>query len=406
MPKDLRGAGLLPTFAEGDSLTHANRESYQRMRRAISHAFSEKALREQEEIIQSYVDLLMSKLDDICQREPQDLVKWFNWTTFDIMGDLAFDEPFHDLAAGGYHEWVTLIFNGVKVYPWWQAVVYYKLLRLSRWLVPQKDAQAKKDADALAYQKVEQRVARTNIDRKDFLWYILRHNDPKLGLTMPGIQENAVVGIIAGSETTATFLSGLVYLLLRNPKVYKRLEDEVRMSYKSYDDITMIKSQSLVYHDAVIHEVFRIYPPAPATMPRIVPGKGENILGQWVPGDTTVGVAPYATSHDPRNFFRPEDFLPERWLCADKHADGDVAADKFSGDDRAATQPFSFGPRNCIGMNMAYSEIRLIVCKLLWRFDLKLAACHQGGNWLDQEMYTLWEKPSLMVELVPACGSE
>ena len=43
--------------------------------------------------------------------------------------------------------------------------------------------------------------------------------------------------------------------------------------------------------------------------------------------------------HSFRNFEDPDSFIPERWLKDPKYA----------GDDRTALQPFSFGPRNCIG---------------------------------------------------------
>jgi cytochrome P450 len=89
------------------------------------------------------------------------------------------------------------------------------------------------------------------------------------------------------------------------------------------------------------------------------------------------------------NFHRPEEFLPQRWL-------GDV---EFADDNRAVFQPFSVGPRNCVGRNLAYAEMRLILAKVLYNFDLDLDA--KTGQWLDQKVYTLWEKKPLWVKLKP-----
>jgi len=178
--------------------------------------------------------------------------------------------------------------------------------------------------------------------------YILRNNDDK-GLTLPEMQETAVVLIIAGSETTATSLCGITYCMLRHPKVYQRVVQEIRDLYTNYDDITMVKTGELRYLAAVIEETFRIYPPAPSAFPRVVPGKGEVIEGTWVPGNTTVGVNPYATNHDAHNWHEPEKFLPERWLPQEMHAEDDVPAVTFANDNKQVMQPFSFGPRNCIG---------------------------------------------------------
>ena len=55
---------------------------------------------------------------------------------------------------------------------------------------------------------------------------------------------------------------------------------------------------------------------------------------------TVVYVSNYAAYHCPRNFDRPNEFLPERWLDENLH---------FEHHDAQVFQPFSMGPRNCIG---------------------------------------------------------
>jgi hypothetical protein len=47
--------------------------------------------------------------------------------------------------------------------------------------------------------------------------------------------------------------------------------------------------------------------------------------------------------------------------------------------------------------SLAYCEIRLILCKLLFNFDITLSP--ESTNWPDQKVYFLWEKPPLMVKL-------
>jgi cytochrome P450 len=70
---------------EAWSLLTAEGEDHGRMRRNISHAFSAKALEEQQGILQGYIDLLVKRLKE---RSGQvvDLVNWYNFTTFDIIG--------------------------------------------------------------------------------------------------------------------------------------------------------------------------------------------------------------------------------------------------------------------------------------------------------------------------------
>ena len=60
-------------------------------------------------------------------------------------------------------------------------------------------------------------------------------------------------------------------------------------------------------------------------------------------------------------------------------------------------QPFSIGPRSCIGRNLAYNEMRLILARVLWNFDLEL--CDKSKYWNEQRTYVLWEKPALWCKL-------
>ena len=93
--------------------------------------------------------------------------------------------------------------------------------------------------------------------------------------------------VIAGSETTATILSGTVYYLCTHPRVMQKLLDEVRTSFDSSDEINIARISQLKYINAVIDESFRLYPPAAGSHPRITPPEGANILGEWLPGNVS-----------------------------------------------------------------------------------------------------------------------
>lgn len=96
---------------------------------------------------------------------------------------------------------------------------------------------------------------------------------------------NAATLIVAGSETTATLLSGVTYLLLRNPDAMKKATEEVRAAFGSEEDITLTSVSKLTYMLACLNEALRCYPPVAFGMPRIVPkGRGGvTITGQVVP---------------------------------------------------------------------------------------------------------------------------
>ncbi|KAK4934400.1 hypothetical protein LTR10_024324 [Elasticomyces elasticus] len=211
MQKDLKGSGLLPTFKNTESIVTASHGNHARMRRLIVYTFSEKALRKQEDLLQIFINQLMLRLEDKCSEGPQDLVAWFNWCTFDVTGDLAFDISGHKavhMDAG------------------------YRLLQsptIAKYLAPKKRRDAKIAADAKAYQKLDRRITeKDGQQRKAFMSYIPQENkEGSSGTTLPEIQETAVILVIAGGETTATLMSAMCYFMLQNPKVYRRVVAEV-----------------------------------------------------------------------------------------------------------------------------------------------------------------------------------
>ncbi|KAK6218296.1 hypothetical protein LQW54_002824 [Pestalotiopsis sp. IQ-011] len=74
----------------------------------------------------------------------------------------------------------------------------------------------------------------------------------------------------------------------------------------------------------------------------------------------------------PQHRVESEEFKPQRWL-SQKHP---LYEGRFEQDNKAVFKPSSHGPRDCIGKNLAYAELRLITCRLLYRFDFDLVGDH------------------------------
>ncbi|CVL13355.1 cytochrome P450 [Fusarium proliferatum] len=381
------------TVNGADHIQIAGDNDHRRMRRLQSHAFSEKALRSQEDLLQKYVDLLMQQLHERAANPITaivDMVRWFNFTTFDVIGDLAFGESFGCLEEGILHRWITGIFSLVRSGNWIRAARRFPppLNYLGKMLIPRHLLEERKYQFIFSRDKVNRRVEQ-DTDRSDFMSYILQANDEK-GMSIDELYVGASFLIIAGSETTATLLSGATYLLLTNPPILETLKQEIRSSFTDEADINLQNTAPLTYLNAVLEESLRMYPPVPSTFPRQTPLSGEVICGQFVKGGTSVGIHQWATFRSAENFHDPDVFHPERWL-------GDP---RFAADQKDAFQPFSHGPRNCLGKNLAYAEMRLILTRLLWNFDLELQP--KCKNWIaDQKTYSLWQKVDLDVKLVP-----
>ncbi|KAJ5935122.1 Cytochrome monooxygenase lcsI [Penicillium verhagenii] len=374
----------------GPNILNADDADHSRGRRLMSHAFSEKALRDQESLIQSYVDLLVDRLDGqvTAANDAIDMCCWYNFTTFDIVGDLAFGEPFDCLQKSEYHPWVKMVFTSVKSSVLLRPLrVYPSLGPIVRLFLPRNIMKMRNEHFEMSTEKVRRRLD-TKTERPDFMTYILRHNDDR-AMTKREMESNAALLILAGSETTASLLSGFTFYLVQTPAAYKRLVEEIRDTFKSYDEIDFSSVSQLTYMNAALEEALRVYPPVPAVLPRLVPKGGSIIDGNFVPEGVSVAGAQYSTYHAKSHFAEPDSFIPERWL--------EDREERFESDIRSCLYAFSLGPRNCIGRNLAYAEMRLIVAKVFWNFDMKLDECSK--DWNIQNSYNIWEKKPLMMHL-------
>lgn len=93
--------------------TTRDRAMHDKRRRIWSPAFSDKALRDYEGRIKPYGDKLLERLKEM-QNKPINVTKWFNYFTFDTMGDLAFGESFAMLEEGKEHWAIKLLNEGME----------------------------------------------------------------------------------------------------------------------------------------------------------------------------------------------------------------------------------------------------------------------------------------------------
>jgi cytochrome P450 len=145
---------------------------------------------------------------------------------------------------------------------------------------------ARQDHFKYSCDRVNRRLAKQT-DRPDIWTLVLRQEDHN-ALSLDEMHSNADLFMIAGTETTATHLSGLIYHLLKNPDKMKKLQEEIRGAFAKPDDITMSRLAQLKYMQACVEEGFRIYPPQPTGLPRLTPPGGNAICGQWVPGNASI----------------------------------------------------------------------------------------------------------------------
>ncbi|RKK06705.1 hypothetical protein BFJ65_g18603 [Fusarium oxysporum f. sp. cepae] len=147
--------------------------------------------------------------------------------------------------------------------------------------------------------------------------------------------------IIAGSDTTATLLTGSVYLLLKNSIILRMLTLMLRTQFHSSSEMTLLALQRQEYLNAVLKEILRLYPPAPGNLFRRTEKEGHVVMGEIIPPDTCLTMHLWAAHRSSLNFHAPDDMAPERWFK--------TRPAEFEGDYRATMKPFSMGPQGCPG---------------------------------------------------------
>jgi cytochrome P450 len=169
--------------------------------------------------------------------------------------------------------------------------------------------------------------------------------------------------ITAGADTTAIAMRSIIYFVLRDPLIHKKLVDEVCKAglafpivYQAVDGLPMLNS--------VIKEAMRIHSPVGLMISRRVPAGGATIDGFYMPEGTEVGISPWVTHYNQQLFPEPEKFRPERWQTKN--------FDQLAQMNRSFLS-FGAGPHTCAGRHISIVEITKIMAELFVRYDMSLA---------------------------------
>eukprot|EP00066_Takifugu_rubripes_P001842 XP_003963326.1 PREDICTED: cytochrome P450 3A40-like isoform X1 [Takifugu rubripes] len=176
------------------------------------------------------------------------------------------------------------------------------------------------------------------------------------GLTDNEILAQAMIFIFGGYETTSSSLGFLAYNLATNPKIQKKLQEEIDKTFPgkvrpNYDDLMQLE-----YLDMVVNESMRVFPIL-SRLERMTKTSVE-INGFTIPKGTVVAIPVYVLQHDKAYWPEPEAFKPERFSKENK-----------DNVDPYAYLPFGAGPRNCIGNRFALVLMKLAIAEILQHYS-------------------------------------
>ncbi|KAG6354950.1 hypothetical protein INS49_004031 [Diaporthe citri] len=330
---------------------------HRRHRRLLQGPLSETNLKVFHPVVEQRVDLAIQRMkEETKTRGATDVLKWFLFLATDTVGELTFGESFRTLESGEKNEYTknleTHIRTGAKrtTFPLIAKIGLYIPIPGFRDTtdVVRKNIQFAEDS----LKRYQILVEKDPENPPPTLFTKLFKGEEDDILTMKEIRDEAMVYILAGSDTTALTLTYLVWAVCRDAAIRTRLVDELAGLHGSFDDAEL---RRLPYLNQVIDEALRLYASAPAGLPRVVPPGGATLAGYSLPAGTVVSTQAYSMHRIEEIFPDPETFNPSRWEGATK-------------DMRDASMPWGGGSRICLGIHLARLELRLAVARFFTEF--------------------------------------
>lgn len=380
----------------------ATDQDHSRLRKTLGRAFSANNVRESQDIVKRHVDHLIRHLRKAAKSNtPVDLAHLLAETSFRLNEEWGFGTAGARARLSNAPE---TVFQFLATIPKSRLIESWP--RLGIWIAPylqparwhETRPRVGKYAKKLVVSRLSQLLKCTEEPRFDFVRALaLKPGGDIANQNTDTVREMSVTAaqcVVAGSETTSAAFAGIVFWLLRSPEALLKLKRELRQAFSRDSDIeygpVLI---GLPWLHACITEGMRLYPPSPSAFARITPADAPTLIdGSWIPENTVVGVHQYVAYRSLWNFREPDKFLPERWL----EGEGESASHT---DDKGSFQPFSYGPRDCAGKQMAWNVLKLVIARVVFSFDIELLDPLECDDWMEQRIFQVWETKPLQARV-------
>lgn len=365
-----------------------DRAEHSRKRKIVSHTFSAKSVLQFEPYMHSNLELFVKQWDNMIKNSKNadksavlDCLDWFNFLAFDVIGDLAFGQPFGMLSSGADMTEIRSSPDAPPIYaPAIEILnrrgevsatigIHPAIKPIAKYLPDSfftKGLTAVENLAGIAIACVKSRLDNPPPEtRKDLLQRLMEGRDDKgQPLGREELTAEALTQLIAGSDTTSNSSCALLFHVVRNPRIMQKLQAELDAKIPAEVDVpTYDMVKDLPYLQCVINEALRYHSTSGIGLPRQIPhdaAQGVHIHGYYFPPGTVLSVPTYSIHHS-KEIWGPDadEFKPERW-------------EKVTPRQKNAFIPFSHGPRACVGRNVAEMEMKLIVSTWARRYEVKL----------------------------------
>ncbi|KAJ4721720.1 putative Cytochrome P450 [Melia azedarach] len=203
----------------------------------------------------------------------------------------------------------------------------------------------------------------------DVLLRLQKQREFKIDLTWDHIKGVLMNIFVGGTDTGAATVIWAMTYLMKNPRVMRKAQEEIRREIRNKGFVDEDEVQRLLYLKDVVKETLRLQPPAPLLLPRESTEKCI-INGYEIPPKTVVYVNAWAVGRDPEAWEKPEEFDPDRFTGSSI----DLKGKNYE------LIPFGAGRRMCPGMLMGLANVELTLANLLCKFDWEMPAGMENEN--------------------------
>ncbi|KAI0201516.1 cytochrome P450 [Astrocystis sublimbata] len=368
-------------------------EAHRAKRQVLDPVFSKRRINNMEGSIYDEIDRIFEKVEAFRNNGEQVPIHELLYCyTADIVSELLFGRSLDMVSAPDFRNkvkdmqfftsgvWVALHFtflrqlitDGPRWFAQYLSATYIRMITYFEELA--KEALANYDSDKASQKEKHEE---TIFDRMVTNNHRRREKDPAVKpLEFRDLADESAMILNGGTEPPANQMAYAVYHFLKYPHVQKQILGELAtVEPDESGRLPLRKVENLPYFTSFVKESLRHATLIPGRLPRRIPKGGLHVpsANVTIPEGYAVGISHDLIHKDPGIFPEPYEFHPERWL-------GPSGKELLHW-----LVSFSWGRTDCIGKNLAWAEMYLMLANLFSRYDLELAdGAHEAMQWGDR----------------------
>ncbi|KIK54994.1 hypothetical protein GYMLUDRAFT_249015 [Collybiopsis luxurians FD-317 M1] len=362
---------IMPHAPES-SFSFSDPQQSKNRRSLLAPSFSRQAVMKLEYTIQNKIDQLVTLLEEH-YNSAESGVKLsiaYRCLTTDLITEYCFANSADTLSDPNFTHPIALETQNIVKRMWIQIYFPFIFLFVARipqelilWLFPKFITLM--DVKARFEQQIDSFISNPEdlviAEHETIYHHLLEPKDPELRPSRTSLVHEAFLLVAAGSDTVGHACTVGTYFALQSHSIHRRLVEELREAWPDKDrPLSFIALEKLPYLSAFVKEAIRLSIGTLHPTPRVVGDETPEIAGLKIPPGTIVGMSTYFMLMNPEVFRDPYTFNPDRWLV---EGTSEMMLDFV---------PFSKGPRQCVGLNLAWSELYLIFGNIFRKLDLSL----------------------------------